>query len=289
MLKFSTRRPTLFVVRRRLPKAIFAAAVMALTAVPAALADTSVSSNWAGYAVHRSGVRFREISAIWRQPSASCSPGNPTYSAVWVGLGGFSQTSNALEQIGTEIDCTASGKAVSSAWFELVPDPSRTIRLDVRPGDTIAGSVAVNGHQVTVRLYNQTRHRSFSRTLYHSAIDLTAAEWIVEAPSDCVSANVCQTLPLADFGTTTFALTAARTTSGKVGSVANRAWDATAITLAPGGRRFVGYRTSASGGMATPSPLGPAGASFSVTYQQGSNPQTNSFFGARRATDLSHR
>jgi hypothetical protein len=290
MLKFSARRPKLCVVRLRLPTAVFAAAAMALAAAPAALADSSVSSNWAGYAVHRSGQRFRKVSAIWKQPSASCTPGNPTYSAVWVGLGGFSQSSNALEQIGTEVDCSASGSVVSSAWFELVPDASSTIRLGVRPGDTIAASVTVVGHKVTVQLYDATRHRSFSRTLYHPAIDLTSAEWIVEAPSDCISANVCRTLPLADFGTTVFALTAAKSTRGQVGSISNRAaWGATSITLAPGGRRFVGYQTSGIGGTATPSSLGPAGASFSVTYQQGSSSQTNPFFGTRRAADLSHR
>ena len=33
----------------------------------------------------------------------------PTYSAYWVGLGGGGQQSTALEQIGTQGDCSASG------------------------------------------------------------------------------------------------------------------------------------------------------------------------------------
>jgi hypothetical protein len=290
MLKFSADRPTLSLMRLRLPTAVLAATAVALTAAPAALADTSVSSNWAGYAIHRSGQRFREVRGIWRQPSVSCTPGVQTYSAVWVGLGGFSQSSNALEQIGTEVDCSASGRTVSSAWFELVPDASSTISLPVHPGDLIGASVTVVGHKVTVQLSNATRHRSFSKTLYRSAIDVTSAEWIVEAPSDCISASVCRTLPLADFGTTSFGLASATSTKGQVGSISRRsAWGATAITLRPGGRRFVGYQTSSGGGIAVPSSLAAGGSAFSVSYQQGVSSQGNPVFGTRSAADLSHR
>src|SRR5947209_25549 len=113
------------------------ATVATLLFAPAALADTSASANWAGYAVHHPGISFRTVSASWTQPTAACTPGNPTYSAYWVGLGGFSATSRALEQIGTETDCNFAGDAVLSAWYELVPAPSTPIRLAVRPGDAV--------------------------------------------------------------------------------------------------------------------------------------------------------
>ena len=114
------------------------AAACAVTA-PAALADSTNSSNWAGYAVHKPGVSFHTVSGTWRQPDAKCTPGAQTYSAFWVGLGGFSLNAPALEQTGTEVDCSISGKVVSTAWYELVPAASMPIRLTVQPGRSDAG------------------------------------------------------------------------------------------------------------------------------------------------------
>src|SRR6185437_11873695 len=91
------------------------AAVVAVTA-PAALADATHRSNWAGYAVHKHGVSFCTVTGSSRQPNAKCTPGVQTYSAFWVGLGGFSLSAPALEQTGTEVDCSISGKVVSTAW-----------------------------------------------------------------------------------------------------------------------------------------------------------------------------
>jgi hypothetical protein len=88
----------------------------------------ATSSNWAGYAVKRSGVRFRHVSGSWVQPAVDCSSGSGTYSAVWVGLGGSSAGSQALEQIGTEADCTSGGTARYATWYELVPDAAHGVR-----------------------------------------------------------------------------------------------------------------------------------------------------------------
>jgi hypothetical protein len=271
-------------VRVRLPTILLATATVALGGASSALADSSISSNWAGYAIHRSGVRFRQVSASWRQPNASCRAGNQTYSAVWLGLGGFNETSNALEQIGTEIDCSASGHVLSSAWYELVPAPSNTVNLRVRPGDLISASVTVVGHRVSVKLSDLTSHHTFSRTFNSAVVDVSSAEWIVEAPSECISATACQTLPLANFGTTAFGVVSATSTTGAVGTVASRNWDSTAITLSPGGRRYIAYRGSGtSTGAAKPSKLASAGSAFSVSYAKvlvDSNP----FFSARQSS-----
>src|SRR5205085_7327627 len=121
--------------RRRLEIAALAGLVLSCVAAPRALADNVQSSNWAGYAIHRGGVKFKRVTGTWRQPKATCTPGHATYSSVWVGLGGYSASAKALEQIGGEVDCSARGKVISSAWYELVPAPSRRIRLKVRPGD----------------------------------------------------------------------------------------------------------------------------------------------------------
>ena len=241
--------------------------VVVLVGAPAAMANTTKSTNWAGYAIHRPGVSFHEVSASWVQPTATCVSGHPSYSAMWVGLGGYSPTSDALEQIGTEVDCGAGGRVLSSAWFELVPAPSKTISLAVRPGDAMHASVTVTGHKVVVELENLTSHHRFRKTLYSPAIDVSSAEWIVEAPSDCLGQYACQALPLANFGSVSFDSATAVTNGGAAGSIAGPAWGRTKIKLSPGAQRLIVARGSSdTAGTAAPSVLRDGGSTFDVTY-----------------------
>ena len=239
----------------------------ALCSAPAALAKTTTSSNWAGYAVHRPGVSFRQVSGTWTQPAASCIAGQSSYSAAWVGIGGFKPTSDALEQIGTEVDCKPTGNAVSSAWYELVPAPSKSISLAVQPGDIMRATVTVVGHHVTVVLQNRTRHQTFRKRLFTPSVDVTSAEWIVEAPSECLSQFACQALPLANFGSVTFDSATATSSQGTAGSIDARHWSRTRIELTQSTPRFIVARqTSDALGSATPSALRGAGRDFDVTY-----------------------
>src|SRR5437868_1776579 len=105
-------------LRKRKALLLVTAAVAALKAgVSAIAAETAagavlqrsasgqaVSSNWAGYVVNGSdatvSTSFSSVSARWVAPKATCARGRATYSAFWVGLGGSSESSDALEQIG---------------------------------------------------------------------------------------------------------------------------------------------------------------------------------------------
>jgi hypothetical protein len=239
----------------------------ALVCAPSAMANTTKSANWAGYAVHRPGVSFHVVSATWTQPTAACVAGQQSYSAVWVGLGGYKVTSDALEQVGTEVDCNAAGQVKSSAWYELVPAPSKTISLAVHPGDLMHATVTVSGNNVVVDLQDLTRHRTFRRELYSSEIDVSSAEWIVEAPSECVSQFSCQALPLADFGSVSFNSATALSVQGTAGSILDHNWGRTKIKLTPGSPRFVVYgRPMGTAGAATPSSLESGGTQFEVNY-----------------------
>jgi hypothetical protein len=259
-------------------------AAIAAICAPAAFADTTKSSNWAGYAVHRSGVSFRTVSGTWRQPSVSCTSGVPTYSAFWLGLGGYKLNAPALEQVGTEVDCGPAGKPISSAWYELVPAPSMPIKLTVRPGDLIRASVTVAAHRVSIRLDDVSRHRGFHKSFYAPTIDISSAEWIVEAPSECVGSNSCQTLPLADFASTKFGSAAVRSSTGHAGSISDRAWSWTKITLMPGGRRFATYQGQrTSNAAAMPSSLLSKGSSFEVSYARASEHGSRLRRGGKRA------
>src|SRR5207248_5284441 len=90
-------------------------------------AGTETSTNWAGYAVtHRKP--FGSITGKWVQPVATCSDLTSTFSAFWVGLGGFSQSSFAVEQTGTLANCSA-GTPYYTAWYELYPKPPVMLKL----------------------------------------------------------------------------------------------------------------------------------------------------------------
>ena len=265
-LKFSPQPPKRTPMGVRVPAVLIALAALLASATPA-LADTTTSTNWAGYAVHRDGVSFRTIQAGWWEPSVTCVPGQPTFSSYWIGLGGYRQKAHAIEQIGTEVDCTRAGTVRSTAWYELLPAPSTPISLPVRPGDLMAATVSVSGRRVTMTLRDLTTKRTFSKTLRATLLDLTSAEWIVEAPSDCAGGTDCQTLPLANFGSVVFVGTTAVQRHGHVGTIADSHWDSTMISLNPVGRHFVAARLGGpSIAGAVPQALTPGGGGFAVKY-----------------------
>lgn len=228
-----------------------------------ARADSQTSSNWSGYAVHRAGLHFRQVSGEWRVPKVSCIKGLTTYSAMWVGIGGFSTTSPALEQTGTEADCDGT-QPLYSAWYELVPSASHQLSLRVRPGDLMHAAVLVRRPRVTLVLTDLTRHRSFSRTFTPSLIDTSSAEWILEAPGDC-STSPCITLPLSNFHRAVFSLARVVTMSGRRGAITNRHWNATRITLR------LGSGTSVLRGGARPGGLTAGGSAFALSYIAAAN------------------
>jgi hypothetical protein len=254
------------------------AATAALTLGAAAAADaattSSTSSNWAGYSVMRSGVKFKRVSAAWIVPTVTCADARQEWSAAWVGLGGYRATSTALEQIGTEADCSSSGKASYTSWYELVPAASHSAKLKVHPGDAMTASVTVSGHKVRLRMADDTTKKVFSKTLTASSVDVSSAEWIVEAPSACggPSGSFCQVMPLADFATTQMSHARAQTTGGHSGTIADTAWDAVQIVLTPDTRRFEGPGgpPSATAGTtsagASAGTLGTTGDAFTVTW-----------------------
>jgi hypothetical protein len=235
-----------------------------VTAAPAAADTTTTSSNWSGYAVHGPSVSFSHATGTWTVPHVDCTAAAPGYSAAWVGIGGYALTAPALEQVGTETDCTHSGRVVDTAWYEVVPSPSHPLRLTVHPGDSVTATVAVSGHRVVLTLLDRTRHRSASKTLTAGTVDRGSAEWIVEAPERCVSATNCQTLPLADFGAVSFSGARATEASGQGGSIASPRWTRTKITLAQGGSDFISGSQELTG--AVPGALSASGAGFRVLY-----------------------
>lgn len=236
----------------------------------------SVSSNWAGYAISDPAtiagtvpdqpLAFSDVTATWVQPKASCAGAkSAAYSAFWVGLGGFATSSSALEQVGTETDCTSGGKPLYFAWYEIVPSPSVRINLKINAGDTITTAVVVNGSDVLVQVKDRTRGTNFIRHLTDMSPDVSSAEWIAEAPSECFT--TCQVLPLANFGSVSFSRIAA-VANGHPGTLSDPAWTALPIQLVPQANfhSFFGTPDLASKAGATPGSATPDGRTFSVAW-----------------------
>jgi len=250
-------------------------------ALATASPETVASSNWAGYVVGATGAgtsaptTFTSVSSQWVQPAVTCAAGESSYAAFWVGLGGASDTSQALEQIGTSSDCRA-GTAAYSMWYELVPAASVKIKFKVFPGNVIAASVKVNGTQATLQIKNLTRRTKFTKKLRSSAPDLSSAEWIAEAPSACSNSGRCIQLPLANFGTIFFSR-AATTAAGHVGTIEDPNWALTAFNLIEEPSVLAGpiaAQTSPNG--AAPSSLSSNGASFAIAWQEAIAPPDQS-------------
>jgi len=80
------------------------------------------------------------VGASWVVPTVAPST-DDTFSAVWIGLGGQFTGDTSLIQCGTEQD-SIGGQLVYSAWYELLPRTSITIRsMVVSAGDQMQASI----------------------------------------------------------------------------------------------------------------------------------------------------
>jgi hypothetical protein len=211
---------------------------------PARLLGHSTSLNWSGYASINS--TFTDVNGSWTQPAATCN-GKSTYSSFWLGLDGYS--SSTVEQLGTEADCSK-GKPVYYAWWEIFPDPSRTVsRFVVTPGVTYTAEVKVVAGDLTLTL-SGGGNQPFSLTTGVGSASLSSAEWIAEAPSMCTKSG-CHELALTNFGTVNFS---DASTNGS--AIDSPAWSFDPLTMVTGNETV----------KAAPSGLDSTGSAFSVTW-----------------------
>jgi hypothetical protein len=245
-------------------------ALMAL-AIPwgAAAESAAVSSNWSGYAVTSAfqGVHFSRVAGSWIEPHGRCTSGQETYSVAWVGLGGFNRGSHALEQAGTAVDCSRSGRALYSAWYELVPANPVTLNMTVHPGDAISASVAEKQGQTILQIRDLTSHVVRTAVRSASPLDLSSAEWIVEAPSICVSSERCNPLPLTDFGTISFSDASVSTTTTARAAIDARSLDVTQLELRDYANGKPGPQTPVTPATSVASALSATGNAFTVTWR----------------------
>jgi hypothetical protein len=205
---------------------------------PAQVSDTS--SNWSGYVA--SGGTYTSVTGTWIIPQVGATTSGAD--ATWVGIGGVTGTD--LLQAGTQV--TVSGGSVSyEAWVEMLPESSRTVSLDVAPGDSVTVTITEQSRgEWLIVMANNTTKASYQRTVTYSS-SRTSAEWIQEAPSAGRSI-----IPLDDFGTVRF-----------TGGSAVR--DGKTQSLSALGATPVAMINRAGQAVAQPSTLGADGSGFAVT------------------------
>jgi Peptidase A4 family len=237
---------------------------------------TEVSSNWGGYVVTSpdatTPISFTNVTGTWKQAAAKCGGSDAdSQSAFWVGLGGYAENSAALEQIGTSADCRPTGPPSYYAWYELVPDPPISFAIAIEPGDMITSSVHVSGTQVTMEVRDLTQGTIAAQRAKAPALDLSSAEWIVEAPSSCDGSS-CDMVPLVNFGSVVISKVAT-VGNGHSGTLSDPAWSTIPLQLVPNSeQQFFGgvdegvvtYNSTA--GTCQPTGLTAAGRSFSLSW-----------------------
>jgi Peptidase A4 family len=244
-------------------------------------AAPEVSSNWSGYALippSTDPIVFSDVTATWVQPRATCTVGRRDAAAFWVGIGGYDESSNSLEQLGTGIDCDGrSKKPVNYAWWELVPAAAVQIPFKIAPGDTITAAVLVKDQTITFSLRNVTKQRRFSKVLTtDQTLDVSSAEWIAEAPSTCNAGGQCSVIPLTNFRTVTFTRAAA-IGNDHPGTILDGTWTADPIELITDDTfsGFFSQRDILGPGVgAVPADVTSDGRSFSVSWQRNLTPPT---------------
>lgn len=131
-------------------------------------------------------------------PTVVASAGD-TFSAAWIGIGGFLDRS--LIQAGTEHD-SINGQSTYSVWYEMLPNDSITINtINVSPGDVISASIRLldsGTNEWSIQIFDVTNGQGFNQNFVYNSSRLSA-EWIVERPT--VNNRISA---LADFGSITF-------------------------------------------------------------------------------------
>ena len=212
------------------------------TGPPATVGSTS--RNWSGYVA--SGGTFTAVTGTWTIPAVAASTGtSPRADATWVGIGGATTTD--LVQAGTEATVDSNGVVQYGAWVETLPQPSQPVALAIKPGDTVTVSLT----QQTTGAWNITIRNATNGGVYNGTVtyasSASSAEWIEEAPTARNGVVL-----LDRFGTVQFT-NASTVKDGQ--TVSPAAAGAKAVTM-------VNNKTGVT--LATPSALGPDGASFIV-------------------------
>ena len=212
-----------------------------LCAAPAALAKTTTSSNWAGYAVHRPGVSYRQVSGTWTQPNATCIS-RPV--DLFGGVGRSRRLQADLERARADRHrgrLQPGGEHGLERLVRARPGPverrSRSWSARRRAARRRSPSSVISA---TLELDNLTLHRTFRKRLFAPSIDVELGR--VDRRG---AVRVHQPVRLPGAAAREFRVGRVRLGDrhvrrpGTTGSIADRAGGGRKIKLMPGAQRFI--------------------------------------------------
>jgi hypothetical protein len=146
--------------------------------------QTQPSTNYAGYAATdlNETTSYQKVTGSWTVPPVSCSPGELSASAIWVGMTSRDETNKSLlAQLGTDSDCQG-GFPNYYLWWEIFPAPATNLQLPLQPGYVATATVTFQQgtFQLSIDVPNEGDHFSINQPGVISSTSL--AECIVEAP-----------------------------------------------------------------------------------------------------------
>jgi hypothetical protein len=173
------------------------------------------------------------VRATFFVPYLNCALTPGTFSADWVGFGGFVGTSVSVQQDGIEADCTATGRASYFAWFQMYPRGRGRSKIRIKGGDSVTASVFYDAAHRTFVLAvtdNTTGgHFSVRRACPHGVTcPARSAEIISSTPTKGTGAHLV-VKPLADYGAVSFTDVAVTNLAGMRGGLRSPHWTATRI------------------------------------------------------------
>jgi peptidase A4-like protein len=201
------------------------------------------STNWSGYAVNGTGATH--VIGTWTQPTANCASRENSWSSPWVGIDG--NTSNTVEQIGTDTDCS-NGTPSYYAWYEMYPKSLVVIPITVTPRHSYTGEVtSTTPGTFVLKLTDNSTPAVAPFVIQQTSkkARATSVEWVMEGPSRGL---------LTDFGSVGF-------------TGASGAFGAQSVTPSSSNAQQIIMVTQQGVPRAVPSDA--SGDSFSVGWQHG--------------------
>ena len=159
------------------------------------------SANWSGYVA--GGGPYSVVKGTFTVPSPVSGAPSDGQVSEWVGVDGASSSDTSLIQAGVaeSADPQSPGGVSIQPWWEILPAAETNIStVPVSVGDRVTVTIwHLGGTSWEINLTDDTNGHSYTTPPEQFTGAGSSAEWIVEAPAECLSQDQCQLTPLAPY------------------------------------------------------------------------------------------
>jgi hypothetical protein len=159
------------------------------------------SANWSGYVA--GGGPYSVVKGTFTVPSPVSGTPSDGQVSEWVGVDGASSSDTSLIQAGVaeSADPQSPGGVSVQPWWEILPAAETNIStVPVSVGDRVTVTIwHLGGTRWEINLTDDTNGHSYTTPPEQFTGAGSSAEWIVEAPAQCLAQDQCQLTPLAPY------------------------------------------------------------------------------------------